>query len=186
MDHSTDLSGKRLQGLLTTAVMTAVCCILGPLSIPIGPVPVSLQVVAVYLCVFVLGWKKGTVSIILYILLGLFGLPVFTGFTGGPAKLLGPTGGFIIGFVFLGLISGFLIEASSGRIFMQLSGMVLGLAVCYLFGTLWFMFLQHVGFFAALSVCVLPFLAFDAAKIIISAFAGNAIRHALRAAGQID
>ena len=80
-----------------TALMTAVMCILSPLSIPIGPVPITLSVACVFLCVYTLGAKLGSVACGIYILLGLVGLPVFSGFAGGPAKLFGPTGGYIVG-----------------------------------------------------------------------------------------
>ena len=90
--------------MAVTALMTAVTCILAPLSIPIGPVPISLTNFAIYLSLYLLDWKKGTVSYILYLLLGLVGLPVFSGFTGGIGKLAGPTGGYIIGFIPMAII----------------------------------------------------------------------------------
>ena len=83
--------------LTTTAIMTAVMCILGPLSIPIGPVPITLTNLAIYLAMYILGTKRGSAAVCLYLLIGLAGLPVFSGFTGGPGKLLGPTGGYLIG-----------------------------------------------------------------------------------------
>ena len=89
-----------------TALMAAVTCILAPLSIPIGPVPISFTNLAIYLSLYLLGWKKGTVSYLIYLLMGFVGLPVFSGFTGGPAKLAGPTGGYIIGFIVMAVIAG--------------------------------------------------------------------------------
>ena len=95
--------------LALTGLMSAVICILGPISmnIPISPVPVSLGLLAIYFVLSVLGMKLGTLSVAIYILLGLVGLPVFTGFTGGPGKLFGPTGGYIVGYIFMALICGF-------------------------------------------------------------------------------
>ena len=90
--------------MATCAIMAALMCILGPLSIPIGPVPVSLTNLVVLLAAVLLGAKLSTVSAVVYILLGLVGLPVFSGFQGGVAKLAGPTGGYIIGFIFLSFI----------------------------------------------------------------------------------
>ena len=83
------------------AVMAAITCILGPLSIPIpvSPVPISLTNLAIYLTVCLLGWKFGTISYLIYLLIGIAGLPVFSGFSSGFAKLLGPTGGYLIGFI---------------------------------------------------------------------------------------
>lgn len=92
------------------ALMTALTCILGPLSIPLpfSPVPISFTNLVLYFSVFVLGTKFSTISYIVYLLIGLVGLPVFSGFSGGPAKVAGPTGGYLVGFVFLTVIAGFL------------------------------------------------------------------------------
>ena len=92
--------------ITVTALMTAVTCILAPLSIPIGPVPISLTNLAIYISLYLLGWKRGTISYLIYLLIGLVGIPVFSGFTGGPAKLAGPTGGYIIGFIAMAIIAG--------------------------------------------------------------------------------
>lgn len=106
------------------ALMTAVTCILGPLSVPIGPVPISLTNLAIYFTVILLGWKKGTVSYVIYLLIGLVGVPVFSSFSAGPAKLFGPTGGYLIGFIFLAMISGWFIEKFPGKRVMYFVGMV--------------------------------------------------------------
>ena len=82
-----------------TAIMAALICVLGPLSVPIGPVPVSLTPFAIFLTVCILGQKKGTAAVCIYLLLGAVGLPVFTGWQGGLAKLAGPTGGYLIGYL---------------------------------------------------------------------------------------
>ena len=123
--------------MAVTALMTAVTCILAPLSIPIGPVPISLTNFAIYLSLYLLDWKKGTISYILYLLLGLVGLPVFSGFTGGIGKLAGPTGGYIIGFIPMAIIAGIVIDKFSQRL-IQILGMIVGTAICYAFGTAWF------------------------------------------------
>ena len=97
---------SRTRQITLIGLMTAITCILAPLSIPIGPVPISLTNFAIYLSLYLLDWKKGTISYILYLLLGLVGLPVFSGFTGGIGKLAGPTGGYIIGFIPMAIIAG--------------------------------------------------------------------------------
>lgn len=172
--------------LALTGVMTAVTCIVGPVSIPlpISPVPVSLTNFAVYLSVYVLGMKKGTISYCIYLLTGFVGLPVFSAFSGGPAKLLGPTGGYLIGFIFMALISGMMADRTNSRIFCFL-GMVLGTAVCYLFGTLWLAYQTGISFEAALAAGVLPFIFGDIIKIILVIPAGERIRNQLRRAGVI-
>ena len=87
--QSSTISRSKTYEITITALMTAVTCILAPMSIPIGPVPISFTNLAIYLSLYLLGWKKGTISYLIYLLIGLVGLPVFSGFTGGPAKLAG-------------------------------------------------------------------------------------------------
>ena len=92
--------------LTVCALMAAVMCVIGPMSIPIGAVPVSFTNFVICLTTCLLGWKWGSVSVIVYVLLGTFGLPVFSGYAGGLAKLAGPTGGYIIGYVLITLFGG--------------------------------------------------------------------------------
>ena len=106
------------------AMMAAVTCILGPLSVPIGQIPISLTNLVIYFTVFVLGIWAGTGSYGIYLLLGAVGLPVFSGFAGGLGKLLGPTGGYLIGFIFMALIGGAVIELSHRNIFLTMLGWV--------------------------------------------------------------
>lgn len=175
------------KSLTIIGLMTAVCCVLGPISVPIGAVPVSLGVLAILLTVYVLGTFKGTVATLVYILLGTVGLPVFSGYQGGLQKVSGPTGGYIIGFIFLALIAGAFIDRFSyKKCYMHVVGMVLGLAVCYLFGTVWFMFVTKMDFVASLAVCVVPFLLFDALKIAFCFTMGIGIRKALTAAHLVN
>lgn len=166
------------------ALMAAVTCILGPLSlaIPISPVPISFTNLAVYFTVYVLGTKRGTISYLIYLLLGLVGLPVFSGFTGGAGKLFGPTGGYLIGFIFMALICGIFMEKWPTKLYLHFAGMVLGTAVCYLFGTAWLAFQANMGFYAALAAGVIPFIPGDLVKIIIALLAGPLIRKQLKRA----
>lgn len=167
------------------ALMAAVTCILGPLSlnIPVSPVPISFTNLAVYFTVYVLGMKRGTISYLIYLLIGLAGIPVFSAFTGGPGKLFGPTGGYLIGFIFMALICGFFIEKWPSKLYLHFIGMVLGTAVCYLFGTVWLAYQANMGFYAALASGVIPFIVGDLVKIIIALLAGPAIRQQLKRAG---
>lgn len=151
-------------------IMAAVICILGPLSIPIGIVPISLTNFAIYFVLYILGMKKGTISYFIYLLIGLVGVPVFSGFSGGPSKLLGPTGGYIIGFIFMALIAGFFIDRFNSKKYLCIIGMILGTAVCYLFGTVWLAFQANMSISAALAVGVIPFIPADLIKILIAAF----------------
>ena len=101
--------------MTTTALMTAVLCVLGPISVPIGAVPVSFTMVAVYFAVYVLGAKYATISTLLYLVIGSIGLPVFSGYEGGLAKLAGPTGGYLIGFAVIAVIAGIIIDHFGGE-----------------------------------------------------------------------
>ena len=165
--------------IAVTAVMTAVICLLGPLSIPIGPVPISLSILAIFLSVYILGTKLGFLSIVAYLLLGLAGVPVFAGFTSGPAKLLGPTGGYLVGYLFLGLIMGVIVEKSGRKWYLSFLGMVLGTAVLYAFGTVWLAFEANMTAKAALMAGVIPFIPFDIAKMVLALLLGSQVRKAL-------
>ena len=182
--HAAAASAGKTKSMVIIALMAAVTCILGPLSIsiPISPVPISLTNLAIYFSIYVLGMKRATISCLLYLLLGLVGLPVFSGFTGGPGKLLGPTGGYLIGFIFLALICGYFIDRFQNRA-IHFAGMVLGTLVLYLFGTAWLAYLASMTFWQALMAGVIPFIPGDLAKIIIAMIAGPSIRKSLARAG---
>ena len=169
---------SKIYTLSITAVMTAVTCVLAPMSIPIGPVPISFTNLAIYLSLYLLGWKMGTVSYVVYIFIGTIGVPVFSGFSGGLGKLLGPTGGYIIGFIPMAIIAGLVIDKFSNRIF-QFMAMAVGTAICYIFGTAWFCFVMDSNVAAALSTCVFPFIPGDIAKIIIAITVGSMLRKRL-------
>ncbi len=162
-----------------TGVMAAVICILGPLSIPIGVVPISFTNLAIYFALYILGMKKGATSYIIYMFIGFVGIPVFSSFTGGPSKLLGPTGGYIIGFILMALISGFFIDHFFDKWYLCFAGMVLGTAVCYAFGTAWLSYQANISISSALAAGVIPFIPGDLVKILIATFAGPQIRKRL-------
>ena len=173
------ISRSKTYEITITALMTAVTCILAPMSIPIGPVPISFTNLAIYLSLYLLGWKKGTISYLIYLLIGLVGLPVFSGFTGGPAKLAGPTGGYIIGFIVMAIIAGMVID-NCRKPWLQLIGMIVGTIVCYLFGTIWFCLVANYTFKAALAVCVIPFIPADLVKMILAMIIGPLIKKRIR------
>lgn len=165
--------------LTVTALMTAVTCILAPLSIPIGPVPVTLTNLVLYISLYLLGWKMTVVSYTVYMLIGLVGVPVFSGFSGGPAKLLGPTGGYIIGFIPMAVIAGVIIRLFKNRI-LQFLAMLLGTAVLYAFGTSWFCLIMESSVLAALGTCVIPFIPGDIIKMLIAILICPSIKNRLR------
>jgi biotin transport system substrate-specific component len=187
---SIEKSGRKSRTyiLAATAVMTAALCIAAPFSVPVGPVPISLATLIILLAVYILGWKWGTVSVLLYLLLGMAGLPVFSGFSGGFVKLAGPTGGYLVGYIPLALITGLAI-ALSDRLFttvsrhkavwirlIQIVGMLLGTAVLYTLGTAWFCIIMDCTVSYALTLCVIPFIPGDLLKILIAILLGPELR----------
>ena len=177
-EKKTGVSGHTYT-IATTAVMTAVLCILSPFSIPIGPVPISLATLVVCLAAYVLGWKMGTVSVCIYLLLGLIGLPVFSGFSGGVTKLVGPTGGYLIGYAILAAVVGLVIEHTGNRVF-HFIGIVIGTALLYALGTAWFCFVMDCDLGYAMGLCVLPFIPGDIAKTVIAVILGPILKERLR------
>ena len=174
-----------IQTMTLTGLMTALICLLAPISIqlPFSPIPLSLATFVIYFVIIILGQKRSFLSVLLYLLLGFAGLPVFSSFTGGVGKLLGPTGGYLIGYLFLPLICGFFVDNWQGKILPCLLGLFLGTLVCYLFGTIWLSLQAKLNLFAAFSSAVLPFLFFDVLKIFLSYCLSCQIRKRLNRAG---
>lgn len=162
------------------AVLLVICAWI---AIPTVP-PFTLQTLGVILTAGLLGWKRGLASLGIYVLLGCIGLPVFAGFKAGLGVLLGPTGGYFLGFVFTILLVGAC--ANQEKTWLLLGAMILGQLLGYGFGTLWFMLAYAggsgaVGLATALSLCVLPFLLPDLAKTALALFLIRRLRPLLRA-----
>jgi len=151
------------------AVLIAIC---SWISIPVV-VPFTLQTFAVFLLIMLLGGMKATVSVLIYILLGAVGLPVFAGFGAGIGVLFGKTGGYIIGFLFMGPIFVLITKLFGKKLVVQIIALVTGLIVCYAFGTGWFMYIYlrdtgEVGLLTVLSWCVFPYIIPDAVKMAVA------------------
>lgn len=168
--------------LTLTAVLTAMLCILGPVTLPLGAVPLSLTTGLLMLMALLLGTRRALLCCMAYLLLGLTGLPVFSGFRGGAGAFLGPTGGFLLGYIPLTVCCGIVCEITSRRL-LQALAFLLGTALLYLTGTAWYVHQAGVDFSAALPVCVLPFLPGDALKITAVLTCGSAIKSRLQKAG---
>lgn len=169
--------------LTAAAMMAAVLCVLGPLSVPVGPVPVAMANFGVSLAAWLLGPRYGALSVAAYLLLGAVGAPVFAGAGAGAAVLFGPTGGYLIGYLAQALIGGWAVERSGGRALWSGLGLAAGVAVSYAFGTAWFILQMGCTLPYALTVCVLPFIPFDAAKVALASVLGSILRRALHRAG---
>lgn len=166
------MNGKKKLEPLDLAYMgmfVALMAICSWISIPTA-VPFTLQTFAVFMTVAVLGVFRGTAAILVYILLGMAGVPVFAGFSGGYGAVVGLTGGYIVGFIFTALITGGIMEAFGKKIPIMVIAMLLGLAACYAFGTAWFIYAYNrdngaIGVMTALSMCVFPYIIPDCCKI---------------------
>lgn len=173
--------------MVMMALFAAITCVLAPLAVPIGPVPISLTNLVIYISLYVLGWKRGTITYIVYLLIGLVGLPVFSGFEGGIGKFAGPTGGYLVGFILMSVICGIFIErwheVSPVHVTLNMLGMILGTVAAYAFGTAWFCLSTGTGVVAALSLCVFPFIIGDLIKMGIAVSVGPVIGKQMKRLG---
>lgn len=151
------------------AVMISIC---SWISIP-TTIPFTMQTFAVFFVLSVLGGKRGTLTILVYILLGVIGIPVFAQFTSGLGVLLGSTGGYIVGFVFMGLAYWLITGLFGKKRFIEITAMLIGLIVLYSFGTAWFMIFyaqtnETIGLAMVLVWCVIPFIIPDLIKLVLA------------------
>lgn len=176
------LTNKKLsvKNLCLCGLMAALIAICSWISIPIGEVPITLQTFAVFLTVGLLGGKLGSISVLVYVLLGAVGVPVFAGFTGGIGVILGTTGGYIVGFIFSALVIWLIEHVFGKKPLGSIIAMIVGLAVCYAIGTVWFMAVYThntgaVGLGTVLGWCVIPFIIPDIIKIALAFIIANRV-----------
>lgn len=169
--------------LAMTAMMAAVMAAVSPFAVPIGPISLSLCTLLLYTTPYILGWKRGAAATLVFILLGVAGMPVFTGFQGGIGKVLGPTGGYIAGYIPLVIITGLAIWRFPGNRALQFLGMIAATAVLYTLGTVWFCVQSGSDLQRAIALCVVPFIPGDLIKMVIAMFTGPELRERLVKAG---
>lgn len=160
-----------------SAALIAIC---SWISIPLT-VPITLQTMGICLIASLFGLKRGTLATVVYIILGAIGVPVFQGFTSGMSIIAGSTGGYIIGFIFTALIVGFASDKWNGKLVPLIISMVIGILVCYAFGTAWFAVVYArentpATLSAILGWCVIPFLIPDAVKIVLASILTNRLK----------
>ena len=171
-----------VKDMTVIALVTAVICIIAPFSIPIAisPIPITLALFALFLAGIILGKWKGVVCTVIYLLLGMVGLPVFNGFSGGVQKLVGPTGGYLIGYLFLVFFTGLFVEKFPNKIPMYFVGGIIGIIVCYAFGTV---MVDGQDIFSlkeeALTMCVFPYIPMDLVKLVAAVIIGSQVRKIL-------
>ena len=169
-----------IQDMVMVAIFAALIAACSLIQIPLGPVPFTLQTFGVFVTAGILGTKKGTLAVIIYVLLGLIGVPVFGG-SGGVGVIVGPTGGYITGFIFTALIIGLIMKPfvkSKMQINMAMTilAMVIGDAVCFVIGTAQFMLVMKTNLAVAMGYCVIPFIIPDIAKIVIATILVNRMK----------
>ena len=168
--------------LVLTALFAALTAVLAQIQLPIGPVPFNLAVFGAFLAGMLLEPAWAAASMGVYMLLGAVGIPVFAGFMGGPAVLLGKTGGYVIGYIFIALATALAVKRS-GKLPVIGSAMLAGLLVCYGFGTAWFMAVTGADLVSALGWCVLPFIVPDVCKGVLACVLGRLLAGRLAKAG---
>lgn len=169
MNHKKESGTSRILSMVYCSFFAIIIALCSYITIPII-IPFTLQTLGVFTALELLGGKKGIFSVLLYILLGAVGIPVFSGFRGGIGILLSNTGGYILGFLFLAITYYLITHIAGNRLFIRILAMISGLLVCYTFGTLWFVLaysdIQSMHeIFPILQVCVLPFFIPDIIKI---------------------
>ncbi|MDR1815995.1 MAG: biotin transporter BioY [Clostridiales Family XIII bacterium] len=174
------------------AIFAALTGVLSQVQVPLPftPVPINLALLSVLICGGVLGAKKGAIAMVVYILLGAVGVPMFSGFTGGIGILTGPTGGYIIGYLPAAVIMGLMAQwapktgsaaVKTGKgIAASLAKGVPAVAACYALGTIWFMISTGTGFAESLLMCVIPFIPGDVLKIIAASVVCEALRRPMK------
>ncbi|MCQ2536429.1 MAG: biotin transporter BioY [Lachnospiraceae bacterium] len=179
MKENNETSMQRTLSIVYIGVCVALMAVCSWISIP-ATVPFTLQTFAVNLALILLGGKKGTLATLVYLLVGLIGVPVFAGFSGGPGVLFGPTGGYLIGFLAMGLIYWGVTKLLGVKLWTIILSMVLGTVVLYAFGTAWFIVVYGMNNGAvtlaeALAWCVTPFIPSGIAKSVLAIVIGRVL-----------
>lgn len=154
------------------SILTCILCVVSPFSLNIGTIPITLSLFIICIIGIICKPYESLLAVILYIFIGLIGIPVFSSFTSGIGMIIGPTGGFIIGYIPCILIISLITRINKKQISLYFISTFLGTIVCYLIGTLWYMLYANVTFKYSLLICVVPFVLFDIVKIILSSLVG--------------
>lgn len=173
----------KTKDMVLCAVFAAILCIFSVITIPIGIIPITLGFFGVMLTAGVLGWKKGTISVLVFFLLGIIGLPVFSNFRSGIAVFAGPTGGYLWSYAIMSLIIGFCAERETGNkwttMLKNFIACIIAIIVSYTAGTVQFMYVQNTTLMSALTQCVVIFIPFDLLKAAAVVYLSYMVKHSL-------
>jgi biotin transport system substrate-specific component len=174
------INAEKTKDMVIIGLMAAIICVMGPLSIrlPFTLVPISLTNLAIYFILYVAGTRRTVISYLIYLLIGMCGVPVFSNFSSGVQ--------YLVGFIFMAMISGFFIDRWYNKPVIAFAGMWLGKAVSAAFGTIWYAYVAGLSFKAALMGGVVPFLLGDLIKTILVAAVGPAVRKRLAVSGLVE
>ena len=170
---------NKIYDICLGAMMIVIMILFSQAVIAIGPVPFNLGVMGAFLMGLFLRPRRAFLAMLCYILMGAFGLPVFAGLSGGPGVLFGLTGGYILGYIFICVISS-LAEHRGLPLPLKAGVMILSLIVCYAFGTAWFMFISRNGLYESLTACVIPFILPDLMKLFLALWLSGLIKKSLK------
>jgi biotin transport system substrate-specific component len=176
------MRNNRLKMLIVTALFAAIIGIMAQITIPLPLVPITGQTLAIGLAATILGKKYGTLSVIVYIMLGIAGLPVFSGMSSGLGVVFGPTGGYIIGFLPAAFLIGWILERFGFTVTTAITANIIGMIITLTFGAIWLKFVAEISWMAALSGGVVPFIIVGIIKAALAATVGILVRNRLTSA----
>lgn len=166
------------RNLILMALFAALTAVLSQIQLPLGPVPFNLAVLGAFMAGMLLPPLAASLSMCVYMMLGIIGIPVFAGFVGGPAILFGKTGGYVLGYIAIAFCTALAMQ-KSGKIIVVVCGMLFGLLLCYALGTLWFMIFTGMSLMQSLTFCVIPFIIPDFAKGVCAWLLGKTLQSRL-------
>lgn len=168
---------SKIKYISITSLFAALICVISPFSISVGVIPFSFSTFIIYIIGALSKKSMSFISILIYIFIGIIGLPVFSNFTGGIGSILGPTGGFIIGYIPCIFIISLFVNIRRQNILLYPLSMIIGTLILYIFGCIWFMIQAQNTFIESLIITVLPFILFDIIKIILASICSYIINN---------
>lgn len=183
-------NNKTVYDIVTIALLVTVMCVVAPFSLFIGPVPITLTTLVLYVIICIFSPRQCVTAVCVYILIGCIGVPVFSGYTAGVGQLVGPTGGFLLGYIPLCVVSSCIIKSwksvKAGSVMIRnLCGLFVGMVLLYVVGTWGYMLVTGNGVKESVLVCVVPFVVVDMIKILVAVWCAPILKKRLILAGVI-
>lgn len=173
---------EKLKTMMIISIFTAIICILAQVTIPLPIVPITGQTLAVGLAATILGSRKGSLAVGLYLVLGAVGMPVFAGMSGGIGIVVGPTGGYLLSYLPVAFLTGFLLEKTNFTIFYGILANIIGMILTLLLGTLWLKVSLSLTWTAAFYSGSAPFILVGLIKALLAGYLGITIYYRLKSA----